>query len=754
MSYKQIFSINAKPAICEEVIKNSSDIDEIRQVEQKENFDAWYTEPYGKGDKLIKSEVHFEGNMTYMYYEHDLGDESDDPFDPELPPDPEWPVDPVDPDTPDPEEPEEPEDPDTPVDPEDPFDPEDTDTPVDPDPDEPFDPELPDEPIVGKAYNVSFLDADNTLLSSKLYAAGAIPSDNQARSALSIPYTYQFTGWDKEIVPVVDDAVYQAKYIQNIDDIKYTVRFYDGDTLLDTQQVTYRGSATAPDVTKVDYTFDGWDVSFDNIIKDTDVYAQWSENVVEDGTYTISFYDVQYNVVFKDDAGTVLDDRYYMGGSELIVPTATKEGYYFDNWLANGEKALLPKKVISDAEYVASYKRPTVTYFDYAGGKIIKTESVNVGGSSNPPATPDRGEYYIFNGWSKSEEELSNITEDIIVYGLWHVDTSKVNIWTGAAHYNSNSLAIYGLDPNSGTWCPCCDDYGKSNLVVDGKNVPTIEWRLKSYVTTDASKASDAAPINGLLFNGTDTLYKTTKPDSNHDYACFAVGKNSSTFSWNGAGAGIVVGNLSGILPGENNDIVAFIRIYVQDEFQDVGWDFHSCYGPQGVSINRNGSGEINLVNGLAGTGNLAYDNADIPNGKLESGKLYVLYDTKHSRLGVRNLTDDDKKYLTGTSFVTSIALKSESNDDIICSINTPDGEVSKSFTISELKAAGVEFKEDLTYDAPIDTEIMNGELKYTFTTDCILSIDKTINNPYVFKAGTTINIAYYSGCTFIKYVR
>jgi len=63
----------------------------------------------------------------------------------------------------------------------------------------------------------------------------------------------------------------------------FTVTFVDGEgNELKTEQVGYGNSATAPvnDPAKSGFTFDGWDVAFDNITGDLTVIAQWELSVL------------------------------------------------------------------------------------------------------------------------------------------------------------------------------------------------------------------------------------------------------------------------------------------------------------------------------------------------------------------------------------------------------------------------------------------------------------------------------------------
>ena len=57
----------------------------------------------------------------------------------------------------------------------------------------------------------------------------------------------------------------------------YTVRFFDGDTVLSEQQVGHGETATPPDTTKDGYIFTGWTPDPDGlaIVEDTDFYGAW-----------------------------------------------------------------------------------------------------------------------------------------------------------------------------------------------------------------------------------------------------------------------------------------------------------------------------------------------------------------------------------------------------------------------------------------------------------------------------------------------
>lgn len=91
-----------------------------------------------------------------------------------------------------------------------------------------------------------------------------------------------------------------------------TVRFYDGGSLLKTEEVLVGGSATAPVVTeRSGYTLT-WDKEFTNVQQNLNVYTSWKQN------YTVTFKDA-----YSRQMTEVLS---YYGGS-ATPPVWTRSGY-------------------------------------------------------------------------------------------------------------------------------------------------------------------------------------------------------------------------------------------------------------------------------------------------------------------------------------------------------------------------------------------------------------------------------------------
>ena len=125
------------------------------------------------------------------------------------------------------------------------------------------------------AYTVTFKDWDGTTLKTQTVeeGSGATAPNNPTRDG------YDFTGWDVSFSNITSNLTVTAQY-----SIKtYIVTFKDHDgTTLKTQTVTHGNAAIAPsDPTRDGYNFTGWDKSFNNIISNLTVTAQYTQIKIE-----------------------------------------------------------------------------------------------------------------------------------------------------------------------------------------------------------------------------------------------------------------------------------------------------------------------------------------------------------------------------------------------------------------------------------------------------------------------------------------
>ena len=162
-------------------------------------------------------------------------------------------------------------------------------------------------------YTVTFVDWNNTVLKTETveYEASATPPADPTRTG------YTFTGWDPEYDEIEGDLTVTAQYEINT----YTVTFVDwNNTVLKTETVEYEASATPPaDPTRTGYTFDGWDVGYDEIDGDLTVTAQYEINT--------------YTVTFDSTGGDNIDPVDADFDTMISAPASpTRTGYDFKGW--------------------------------------------------------------------------------------------------------------------------------------------------------------------------------------------------------------------------------------------------------------------------------------------------------------------------------------------------------------------------------------------------------------------------------------
>ena len=122
-----------------------------------------------------------------------------------------------------------------------------------------------------KTWTVTFKDEDGTVLKTEIVdeGTGATAPTEPAKEG------HTFAGWNAAFDNVTEDTVVTAIYTVN----QYTVTFKDWDgSVLKTEQVAYNTGASAPtEPNREGYRFTGWDVSFENIMGDTIVTAQYEK---------------------------------------------------------------------------------------------------------------------------------------------------------------------------------------------------------------------------------------------------------------------------------------------------------------------------------------------------------------------------------------------------------------------------------------------------------------------------------------------
>ena len=188
----------------------------------------------------------------------------------------------------------------------------------------------------GKQYTVTFYSDPDTIHTSESVTYPATAIDITPLPPTMTGYT--FIGWftDKACLypydftsPVTKDTVLYAKWEIN----SYQVTFDSmGGSSLDSQQVTYNGTAATPSApTKAGYTFDGWFTDKDYtksydfatpVTDDITLYAKWTIN--------------SYNVTFNSMGGSLVASQNVDHNTAAVKPAdPTKTGYTFDGWFTD-----------------------------------------------------------------------------------------------------------------------------------------------------------------------------------------------------------------------------------------------------------------------------------------------------------------------------------------------------------------------------------------------------------------------------------
>ena len=245
-------------------------------------------------------------------------------------------------------------------------------------------------------FKIRFFDIpDGNLIATYLVKEGdtsPLPSEDPTREG------YAFKGWDvvTPFTPTEDTDIY-GKWERDT----FTVTFYNyaGGTVINTQKVKKGQAAVAPvEPTRTGYTFNSWDKSFDNITEDTVVNGTW--DIIK---LTVTFTDGQGNILKTQEVN--------YGGSATAPASPTRTEYNFNGW----DKSFT--NVTTNLTVNAKWKIKTfsVKFYDYNGGTVLKSQTVNYGGAATAPANPTR-EGYNFLGWDKT---FDNITAATNVYGTW-----------------------------------------------------------------------------------------------------------------------------------------------------------------------------------------------------------------------------------------------------------------------------------------------------------------------------------------------
>ena len=384
---------------------------------------------------------------------------------------------------------------------------------------------------VGIEYTITFVNYDDTELSSKTYHYGdtvevpqtpAKPSDNT--------YSYTFAGWDKEVTTVTGNTTYKATYTPVY--IEYTIAFndYDG-TEITSAKYHYGDTVTTPanPTREADNTY-------------TYVFKAWDKEVVtvaENTTYTATYTPtyIEYTVVFKNYDGTELLSETYHYGDTVTEPTKPTKAsdetydYEFVRWdktvtTCDGDKTYTAVFTPVGIEY-------TITFVNYDDTEL-SSKTYHYGDTVEVPQTPakpsDNTYSYTFAGWDKEVTTVTGNTTYKATYTPVYIEyTIAFNDYDGteitSAKYHYGDTVTTPANPTreaDNTYTYVFKAWDKEVVTVAENTTYTATYTPTYIEYTVVFKNYDGTELLSETYHYGDTVTEPTKPtkasDETYDY--------------------------------------------------------------------------------------------------------------------------------------------------------------------------------------------------------------------------------------------
>ncbi len=274
-----------------------------------------------------------------------------------------------------------------------------------------------------QTFSITWQNWDGTVLESDNVNEGDTPqySGDTPTKPEDDDNTYEFAGWDQEVVPAESDAVYTAVYNaipKPTQPLVYTITWQNWDgTVLESDNVNegdtpqYSGDTpTKPEDDDNTYEFAGWDQEV--VPAESDAVYTAVFNAVPKPTpppvpvYTVTWQNWDGTVLESDNVNEGDTPQYY--GDTPTKPEDDGNTYEFAGW----DQEVVPAE--SDAVYTAVYNavpKPTqppaqvynITWKNW-DGSVLSTTQVQAGAvpayNGATPARPADNQYtYTFAGW-------------------------------------------------------------------------------------------------------------------------------------------------------------------------------------------------------------------------------------------------------------------------------------------------------------------------------------------------------------------
>ena len=397
---------------------------------------------------------------------------------------------------------------------------------------------------------IGLVATDTVILDSDYYFNVSVPSGQEVKRWIAYDgyptdsvrpptVTNQFAGavteyeWnynpsdttDKHIVVDYDYITYTLKYNSNggIGSMPSESHIYTNNFNLASNQFSKTG-----------YTFVGWatnettaaafedtasvsgvsfGVTYTNMTtKTATLYANWKPN-----TYTVTFDPCGGSVV-PESTNVTYDAAW------PALPTPTRDGHRFVGWFtaASGGTEINTNSTYTTAANLTNYAHwvelVTATFKDALGDPdvILKTETLDKGGTPTPPVAPEHAGYYP-KGWTPAVSAIfvnTTFTMEYVQYTytvVFHADNGTEAVQTQQFTYNAaeeplNSVTSMGFSLtgyNFQNWTNSagtvyCDGQKVSNLAQSGEYHLYATWTPIAYTISFNGNGADSGSVGNI----------------------------------------------------------------------------------------------------------------------------------------------------------------------------------------------------------------------------------------------------------------
>lgn len=224
-------------------------------------------------------------------------------------------------------------------------------------------------------HSVTFMNGNTELLTRPVYIGDDCP-DPVTQGRIETPtkestpqYNYTHSGWTSAdggtanssiLKNITEDKVVYSAYTESVR--TYTITFYDGTTLLHTEQVAYGGTATYTPPKKDGFMFMGWTPEPTNVTSDLECIGAWQESY--------AFADAPWSYIAQVSESGKASEVFALGD------TRTETLNYADGTTEDVELMIASFDLYPDAN-----EKPTITIIN--NNLLSKTSMFQESGSGN-----------------------------------------------------------------------------------------------------------------------------------------------------------------------------------------------------------------------------------------------------------------------------------------------------------------------------------------------------------------------------------